>query len=85
MKFIIYLFLRIDCLRILRDFFGVVFKIDEYVEKKEEKPVENTENEDKIEEENESQTSDSEIKLAPKIMLFRCLGIGLINLARNAN
>ena len=54
------------------------------MEKKEEKNVENPEN-DKMEEENESQTSESEIKLAPKIMLFRCLGIGLINLARNAN
>ena len=46
----------------------------------------NPENEEKIEEENVSQVSESDqIKLTPKIMLFRCLGIGLTNLARNAN
>jgi hypothetical protein len=67
-------------MRIIRDFFGVVFKIEEYVEKKEEQL------EEKVEEEIESQSVESDkIKLTPKIMLFKCLGIGLTNLARNTN
>lgn len=74
---------RIDCLRHLRDFFGVVFKIEEFVEKKEKEK----EGSDSIEgqEKNEEEDEEEQVKLTPKIMMFKCLGIGLSNLARNIN
>lgn len=76
----------IDNLRLIRDFFGVVFKIDEFIENNQENN--HTENDD-IEEENEVHISSSEekenTKISPKFMSFKCLGIGLTNIARNTN
>jgi len=68
----------VDCLRIIRDFFGVVFKIEEFIQKKQEEEVEKEDIQD-----NNSATENQ--NFSSKIMLFKCLGIGLINIARNSN
>ena len=74
-----------DCLRIIRDFFGVVFKIEELIEKKEEFEAEKEKEINEVNE-NKSDSLESDIpSLCSKIMSFKCLGIGLINLARNTN
>lgn len=73
-------------MRLIRDFFGVVFKIDEFIENNQE--TNNTQKDD-IEEENNDNASSLEekenTKISPKFMSFKCLGIGLANIARNTN
>ena len=82
MKILMYLFLKsVDCLRIIRDFFGVVFKIEEFVQKKQEEDVEKENIQENISENSATENP----KFSSKIMLFKCLGIGLINIARNTN
>lgn len=64
----------------------MVFKIEQYVEKPVEKNTEKNEIEEEEEINEEVSEADSEkVNLAPKIMLFKCLGIGLSNIARNTN
>ena len=78
----------IDMLRILKEFFGVTFKIEEcqddvYDEESENEEEEknNDEEEDKEKEKNEEMIDDKE-NTFPQTFIFSCIGIGLKNMAR---